>query len=216
MTLPPGWRSVAGASSLVAALVLSGCGSASSSSLSSSPTEQLSLPAGCTLPLLHNDGTAMVPTIGDGDLLCMVDAPRDLQRGELVALHPPSEPSLTFVKRIVALPGETVEIDGTNQPTKLLIRQPGEGTFATLREPYLPQAWTTLNMCCQHDGSATSVPTPLTLPPDEFFVLGDNRNFSSDSRSFGLVPRPDIIGVVTSDRSNANLYAELPALAHGS
>ena len=77
-----------------------------------------------------------------------------------------------FIQRVVALPGETVEarqgqvyIDG-----KRLI------------EPYLPPGTSTANL------------TTTTIPPDQIFVLGDNRSNSSDSRVFGPVRRASVVG----------------------
>lgn len=197
-----------GMATLVVSGLISACGSASPSA-----SVAAAIPIGCSLPLLHFEGTSMLPTIHDGDLLCTVATPPDLLRGEMVAFHPPDDPSRLLVKRVIGLPGETLKIDGTIIPTKVLIQPSGTSSFELLHEGYLPQPWTTLNSCCHDDGSASPVPTSVTLPPDEYFVLGDNRNFSSDSRSFGLVPRPNITGVITSDRSNAKLYSGMPTLA---
>ena len=193
-------------------VVISGLISACGAAVPSPTTAAGGIPTGCSLPLLRFDGTSMLGTINDGDLLCTVGPPKTLQRGEIVAFHPPDDPSRLLVKRVIGLPGEALKIDGTTQPTHVLIKPSGASSFELLQERYLPQAWTTLNFCCRDDGSASSVATSLTLPPDEFFVMGDNRNFSSDSRSFGLVPRPEITALITSDRSNARLYAGMPTL----
>jgi hypothetical protein len=48
--------------------------------------------------------------------------------------------------------------------------------------------------CCDSSGRATAAPTELQIPKDQYFVMGDNRNRSSDSRSIGLIPRGNILG----------------------
>lgn len=93
------------------------------------------------------------------------------RRGDIVVLRRPQRSSEPLIKRVVGLPGETVEIkDG-----RVFIN--GE----PLDEPYLKQAtWPAM---------------PARLVPEEHvFVLGDNRSFSNDSRAFGMVPFTDILG----------------------
>jgi signal peptidase I len=64
-------------------------------------------------------------------------------------------------------------------------------------EPYIAGDWGRPEFCCDANGlAAGSTPRPLTLPAGEFFVLGDNRGVSIDSRAFGLVPRDRILGRV--------------------
>ena len=98
------------------------------------------------------------------------------QRGDLVVLRDPIQPDMRYVKRIVGLPGEHVQMDGGN------VAIDGEA----LVEPY-----------AQGSESATS-PFPNQWVPDEteFFVLGDQRRDSRDSRTFGPVRGHDIIGKV--------------------
>jgi signal peptidase I len=93
------------------------------------------------------------------------------ERGDIVILQVPQAGSGLLIKRVIGLPGEKVEIkDG-----KVCINE------HPIAEPYLSQR-------PQRNMPATVV------PPDHVFVLGDNRNFSNDSRSFGPVPLDDIIG----------------------
>lgn len=93
------------------------------------------------------------------------------QRGDIIVLRLPNRQSDPLIKRVIGLPGETVEItDG-----KVIIN--GE----VLDEPYLNQS------------TYQGMP-PRVVPADEVFVLGDNRGFSNDSRAFGFVPFSDIIG----------------------
>ncbi|MBC7252017.1 MAG: signal peptidase I [Anaerolineae bacterium] len=93
------------------------------------------------------------------------------RRGDVVVLKSPQNGSELLIKRVVGLPGETVTIhDG-------LVYIDG----VPLAEPYLTQ------------GTAGYV-EPTVVPPLHVYVLGDNRNFSNDSRSFGPVPLENIVG----------------------
>ncbi len=106
---------------------------------------------------------------------------RDPARGDIVVFDTPPNaeqqcpPAGTFVKRIVGLPGETIAIrDGE-------VRIDGR----RLIEPYIPQGRRDFN---SYD--------PLTIRPGEYFVMGDNRTQSCDSRIWGTVPRENLIGKV--------------------
>jgi signal peptidase I len=93
------------------------------------------------------------------------------QRGDIIVFKWPVDESKIFVKRLIALPGEEVEIrSGT-----VLING------KKIDEPYL-------NVIPEGNYG------PVTVPPNEFFVLGDNRNMSDDSRFWGFVPRKNIKG----------------------
>ena len=95
------------------------------------------------------------------------------QRGEVIVFRYPKEPSRDFVKRIVAIPGDTVEIRGG----KVYVN----GTL--LEEPYIVEP--------QHATMERRV-----IGPDQCFVLGDNRLHSNDSRNWGPVPLENIVGRV--------------------
>jgi signal peptidase I len=149
------------------------------------------------LQTVRVDGESMVNTLQNQDLLLASKISYDFggnpQRGDIVILIPPTDPTQDFIKRVIGLPGDIIEIDGGKTPTEVLIKPDGQGPFQMLKEPYLPEAWTTLKFCCNSTGMASSAPQPLTIPSGEYFVMGDNRNFSSDSRVFGLVPRKNIL-----------------------
>jgi signal peptidase I len=158
------------------------------------------------LQTVRVEGESMVPTLGNNDLLFADKLSYHLHapdRGDIIVLKPPDEPNRDFIKRIIGLPGDTIEIDGHyqengRQHTAVLIRPPGASGFEVLHEPYLPDQtkdpWDEMTFCCDSGGHATTEPQPLVLPKDEYFVMGDNRNRSRDSRFIGLIPRNNILG----------------------
>ena len=148
------------------------------------------------LQTVRVDGESMVGTLQNNDLLLASKVSYYFgspQRGDIVVLVPPSDPTKDFIKRVIGVPGDTIEIDGNRNPTAVLIKPGGTGPWQRLAEPYLPESWVTMNYCCLPNGEQSTSPQPLHIPSGMYFVMGDNRNKSSDSRSFGLVARNKII-----------------------
>lgn len=127
-------------------------------------------------------GQSMEPNFENGDYLIVDELSfrfRDPQRGEVVVFKYPNNLSQRYIKRMIGLPGETVEIkDGK------IILFDQEGGRVLDESDYL----------------SSSIQTPgdirVTLAENEYFVLGDNRYASSDSRRWGSLPREDIVGRV--------------------
>jgi signal peptidase I len=167
------------------------------------------------LQTVRVDGTSMVGTLQDQDLLLASKVSYDFganpQRGDIAILEPPTDPSRDFIKRVIGIPGDVIEIDGSHQPTRVLIKPGGQGDFQVLKEPYLPQQWTTQDFCCKANGMASSTATPAMVPAGKYFVMGDNRNYSSDSRSFGFVPRKNILAKAFLRIWPLNHFGLLPA-----
>ena len=100
----------------------------------------------------------------------------NVRRGDIIVFQPPISSTKPFIKRIIGLPGETVEIkDGAVDIQK------ADGSIITLQEPYIKEPF-------------SSTYTSIVIPPNEYFVMGDNRNHSIDSRYGWLVSGDKIIG----------------------
>lgn len=105
----------------------------------------------------------------------------DPRRGDVIVFDLPQESGRALIKRVIGLPGETVILNGT---TVTIVNDANPEGF-TLSEPYLSP---------ENVGGASNM--RITLAPDQFFVLGDNRRVSADSRLWGALPREDIVGRV--------------------
>jgi signal peptidase I len=144
------------------------------------------------------DGDSMQNTLQSGDFLIASKISYVLgspARGDIVILNPPHQCDATtadYVKRVVGLPGDNIEIDAGTSPTELLVQPGGTGPWDRVVEPYLPDAW---EQGPQYptDSTVDAVNRVLHIPAGEYFVMGDNRNESCDSRFFGLVSRNRIL-----------------------
>jgi signal peptidase I len=120
------------------------------------------------------DGPSMQNTLHTGQYVLvnkvayLFHAP---ERGDIIVLQEPDNPNRDLIKRVIGLPGDTIRWDGTNVWVN--------GT--ELSEPYITKA---------SNYNANTV----TLGKDQYFVMGDNRPQSEDSRAFGVVPKDYIIG----------------------
>lgn len=103
------------------------------------------------------------------------------ERGDVIVLDLPQNTSRALIKRVIGLPGETVTINDN----KVTITNTEHPEGFTLEEPYLSP---------ENIGGASGL--EVTLQKDQFFVLGDNRKVSADSRIWGTLPREDIEGKV--------------------
>lgn len=126
-------------------------------------------------------GQSMFPTFHDLEYL-MTDKVtykrRPPQRGEVVVFKAPINEDFDFIKRIMAVPGDTIMVKGG-------------GVFVNgkqLEETYLPAEYTT------RAGRYLQEGVPFTVPADTYITFGDNRGHSSDSREWGPVPFQNIVG----------------------
>lgn len=124
-------------------------------------------------------GDSMAPTFEDGEYLIVNEITyrfNQVERGDVVVFRFPNDPSQFFIKRIIGLPGETVRVQG------------GEVTVSSSAYPQ--------GKVLDEDYIAELTPgnVEIRLDENEYFVLGDNRDASSDSRRWGPLPEHLIIG----------------------
>jgi signal peptidase I len=129
------------------------------------------------------EGASMEPNFEDGEYLLVDEISyyfKTANRGEVVVFHYPLDTSKYYIKRIIGLPSETIEIkDG-----KVFIYNDEKPEGFAAGEKYIPAGFIT-------DGNIKK-----KLGTSEYFVLGDNRPASSDSRRWGVLPKSDIVGRV--------------------
>ena len=147
-------------------------------------------------PNFRIEGSSMEPDFQNGQylfvnrLVYMLHPP---ERGDVIVFIPPSSTSNDYIKRVIGLPGERVEIvDG-----RVLINE------VPLEEPY------PLNPGTYSFG-------PVTVGPEEYFVLGDNRDNSSDSHAWGMLSAPKIIGKAWITYWPLNLIGFVPTFSYAS
>jgi signal peptidase I len=119
------------------------------------------------------DGFSMIPTLKDGEFVLVSKVNYrfgNVERGDIIVFHFPLDPQQELIKRVIGLPGDTVNVQN--------------GTVSVngqmLTEPYI--------------SAAPAYSGVWTVPQGQLFVLGDNRNDSSDSHSWGFLPFEKVVG----------------------
>lgn len=132
-------------------------------------------------------GASMEPSFYSGERILVEKVTKhlkDFETGEIVVLHPPNNDNVDFIKRIIAVPGDIVKIYNCH----VYINR--NGNKYKLEEPYLDED------ICTAAGGRLSEGRSYKLDNNEYLVLGDNRNRSADSRSFGFITKERIVGRV--------------------
>lgn len=126
------------------------------------------------------DGTSMEQSLHNGELI-LVDKWTYLfhppVRGDVVVFRAPPDPTQDYIKRVIGLPGDTITIKGT---TVIVDGVPLSEPYVAMQNQGIPPGARTI--------------TNLVVPSHDYFVLGDNRAVSSDSRIWGFLPARNIIG----------------------
>lgn len=128
------------------------------------------------------EGTSMLPVLEDQDRLFInkfAYSPlgslvgEDIHRGDVVVFHYPHDVTKSYIKRVIAVPGDRVRIDHG----RVILNG------AVLKESYVPAKYADERSQAE-----------IVIPPGKYFMMGDHRSISSDSRDFGPVARPLIYG----------------------
>lgn len=125
-------------------------------------------------------GASMDDTFSDGEYLIVDQLTYQFEspkRGEVIIFRYPGDPSKFFIKRVIGVPGDTITIDGDS----VTIQNETYPTGQRLQEPYIAQMSDSANIIEQ-------------LGDGEYFVMGDNRDHSSDSRAWGILTEDRILG----------------------
>ena len=124
------------------------------------------------------EGTSMMPALTDQERIFINKFVYrfhigEIERGDMIVFWYPNDPTKSYIKRVIGTPGDMVEVD---RGTVIVNRKP-------LREEYVPDEYR------DQMSMASTV-----VPPEQYFVLGDHRSSSNDSRMWGFVDRSDIYG----------------------
>jgi signal peptidase I len=137
---------------------------------------------------------SMLGTLRPGDRVLVNRAVYHLhepRRGDVVVFRYPRDPDVVFIKRIVGVPGDVLEVrDGRLYVNGERPREPYVHRTSGRADPTVAQA--AIAGSTLHD--PWSLAEPYRVPGDEYFVMGDNRTDSDDSRDWGTVPRAAIVG----------------------
>lgn len=139
------------------------------------------IPSGSMLPTLQINDRIIVEKVS-----YLFNAP---QRGEIIVFYPPKAPQITdtsapYIKRIIGLPGDRISI----HDKKVFVND------RPIKELYIAEAPSyNLLFASQNQDKTESIQT-ATVPPNSYWVMGDNRNYSNDSHVWGFLPKENIIG----------------------
>ncbi len=140
------------------------------------------------LTLAKVDGASMEPTLHDSDRMYVNRLMYTPERGDVIIFEPASAPGKPYIKRVIAIEGDTVFIDFTTGDVYV--------NDEIIDEPYIAEKTALIGsyiygLMANDDFSREE---PIKIGKDEVFVMGDNRNNSKDSRELGPVPTKEIIG----------------------
>jgi signal peptidase I len=109
---------------------------------------------------------------------------REIRRGDVIVFKYPEDPERDFIKRVIGLPGDRIEL---HRKKVLINGQPLDEKYVQYLEP--PSADGPV-----HNDDVREEYGPVTVPPDQYFMMGDNRDNSQDSRFWGFLPKSYVKG----------------------
>lgn len=148
------------------------------------------------------EGSSMYPQFQTQDYLLVDKVSYRLhqpERGDIIVFRYPNDLSINYVKRVIGLPGEKVVIEDGIVTVFPTVTDKG----IVLEEKYIPSE----NSTRLPSGASRA---EFLVPKDQYFVLGDNRQASSDSREWGFLPKEDLIGRVVVQAFPLNRAAVIP------
>jgi signal peptidase I len=169
--------------------------------------EPFRIPSGSMLPSLYIGDFILVSKFSYGVRLpilnTMVVPVGEPDRGDVMVFRFPRDPSTNFIKRVIGLPGDVITYRGKRlsvngepvavQKTALLPElgaQRGERSLSSFLESFGQSS----HAIFLDDNRQSRSWPPIVVPPEHFFVMGDNRDHSNDSRYWGFVPKENIVG----------------------
>jgi signal peptidase I len=163
--------------------------------------EPFKIPSGAMLPTLRTGSIVVIEKFGFGNYhaygvtLLKTRRSKELRRGDVIVFLYPKNESLTYIKRIVGMPGDTIEytnkqltINNVSVPSSVI----EESDELKIVEEFFGNETHRVQIIKDRD-SADAV---YTVPADHYFMMGDNRDDSSDSRYWGYLPAENILGRV--------------------
>ena len=142
-------------------------------------------------------GDSMFPTFHDGQYLIVdeisyiVNGPH---RGDVVVFRYPKDPSRFFIKRIIGLPNETIKVKDDGSHITVTVKNNSNPAGFELSEPYMNARFTQTDQCKMTKEEVAPQDNTFVTGNGEYFVMGDNRDCSSDSRAWGILPRNLMVG----------------------
>jgi len=147
---------------------------------------------------------SMKPTLLVGDFILvnkLVYKLSEPQRGDIVVFKWPVNPNIDFIKRIIGMPGDTIEvkgekvfINGKEVPLRFISKIQEDGTDKLIYEEILPNGVRHKIALYEYPFIPRKDAYYAKIPEGYYFVMGDNRDNSEDSRYWGLLPRENIVG----------------------